>query len=330
MRINTVKKVLFIYSLIIAVLFCSCTEISEPEEAVPAAATASEPQEYPVETGNLIFNSSPRTIGSLSPAVTEMIFELGFSDKLVCRSSYCDYPDEAAAIPDTGSAANPDIDKLISYAPELVITQSPIANKDVKRLNEAGISLLALEAPSSLDELYENYHTLSCILSGNIKGDVLAQTALADLKNAVKEAEGSCESLVFIMNVSGGGFSVGTGDSFSGDYISVFGTNIADSYTSFYMTAEELIQADPQVIFLAHPLESSDIPEETASQLSAFSEGHVFVIDASLTERPTSRLAELTRSISEAVRENTGRSGFSEGYADIPETEAAISNNSDE
>lgn len=318
-----------IYTIIFAVFLCSCTEISEPKEAVPAAATVTEPQAYPVEAGNLIFNSSPRTIGSLSPAVTEMIFELGFGDRLICRSSYCDFPDEAKELPEAGSAANPDIDKLISYSPELLITQSPIAGKDVKRLSEAGISLLTLSAPSSLEELYVNYQTLSNILSGSIEGDELAEDTLADLKNAVKEAKGSCESLVLIMNVNDDGFSVGTGDSFSGDYISVFGKNIADGYTSFSMTADELIQADPQVIFLAHPLESSDIPEETASQLSAFSEGHVFVIDASLTERPTSRLAKLTRSISEAVRENTGGSAVSGGFAEIPETEAPEAEESD-
>lgn len=52
-------------------LLCSCTAISENEDALPAAATVAEPQPYPVEAGNLIFNSSPVTVGSLSPAVTE-------------------------------------------------------------------------------------------------------------------------------------------------------------------------------------------------------------------------------------------------------------------
>ena len=109
-------------------LLCSCTDIIENEDALPAAATMAEPQPYPVEEGNLIFNSSPVTVGSLSPAVTEMIYELGYGDRLICRSSYCDTPEAVLSLPETGSAANPDIDKIISYAPELLITQSPIAN----------------------------------------------------------------------------------------------------------------------------------------------------------------------------------------------------------
>ncbi len=322
---------IFIIVLFSVFMLCSCTEISEPEASVPAAATAVTEAAYPVEAGNLIFNSSPKTIGSLSPAVTEIIFELGFGDRLVCRSSYCDYPEEAKDIPHAGSAANPDIDKLIGYSPDLLITQSPIANKDIKRLNESGITLLTLPAPSSLTELFENYRIISNILSGSIDGDRLAQNALSEFKTALTEADNSCESLVLIMNVSEDGFSVGTGDSFAGDYISAFGKNIAEEYTEFSMTAEELISADPQVIFLAHPLESHDIPAEVSSQLSAFSEGHVFVIDASLTERPTSRLAGLTRSVSETVRADTGGAASDTKSAEVSEeTEEKSSEVSDD
>lgn len=177
-------------------LLCSCTAISENEDALPAAATVAEPQPYPVEAGNLIFNSSPVTVGSLSPAVTEMIYELGYGDRLICRSSYCDTPEEVMSLPETGSAANPDIDKIISYAPELLITQSPIANKDTVRLSEAGISLLTLPAPSSLEELYDNYAALADIFAGSIEGNSLAENTLADMKSAVNEAKNSCESIV--------------------------------------------------------------------------------------------------------------------------------------
>ena len=86
-------------------------------------------------------------------------------------------------------------------------------------------------------------------------------------------------------------------------------------------TAEELIKADPQYIFLARPLSASDFDSGLAEQLSAFSEDHVFSIDASLTERPTARLAETIRSVSEVMTgTNAETTEFTGGYAEIHET----------
>ncbi len=315
------KKLLSAFTAALMLLLCSCTAISENEDALPAAATVAEPQPYPVEEGNLIFNSSPVTVGSLSPAVTEMIYELGYGDRLICRSSYCDTPEAVLSLPETGSAANPDIDKIISYAPELLITQSPIANKDTVRLSEAGISLLTLPAPTSLEELYDNYAALADIFAGSIEGNSLAENTLADMKSAVNGAKSSCESIVFIMNIDGDEITAGTGDSFAGDLFSVFGRNIAENDTDYTITAEELIKADPQYIFLARPLSASDFDSELAEQLSAFSEDHVFSIDASITERPTARLAETIRSVSEVMTDtNAETTEFTGGYAEIHET----------
>lgn len=281
---------------------CGCTEISEAEEAVATVSvTESIPTSYPVTVDNLTFNGSPATVGSLSPAVTEIIFELGFGERLVCRSTYCDYPTEAEEIPSAGSGANPDFEKLIELSPALLITQSPIANKDLTRLSEAGIPVLIMPAPSSLEELYGIYEKLSLILAGSLEGGELAENSLADFKSSVESAENTCESAAFIMNITDDGFMAATGDTFAGDYISCYGRNVFAENTGFSVTAEELIAADPQVIFIAKPLSSKDIDSETAAQLSAYKNGHVFSIDGSLMERPTSRLAKTTNTIVKAV-----------------------------
>lgn len=316
-----IKKTILIFSAA-AVFLCGCTQVTENEEepAIMANADVSEAAPYPVTVGELTFNSSPETVGSLSPAVTEMLFELGYGDRLVCRSEYCGYPEEAENISAVGSAVNPDIDGIIKCAPALLITQSPIANKDITRLSQAGISVLSIPAPRSVEELTENYRSLSLIFSGSLEGVERADQATEDLRAALSEAKGSCESLVFIMNITEDGFSAATGDSFAGDFAAHFGRNIAAGNTSLTLTPEELLAADPQVILLAHPLESSDIDPELSSQLSAFAEGHVFVIDASLTERPTARLAGVTRKISEAVRKDTGGADFAEIHETSAET----------
>lgn len=311
------KLILMLISSVL--LLCGCTQIVEDDsEALHTDTAAVTEQPYPVTAGGLTFNSSPATVGSLSPAVTEMLFELGFGDRIICRSEYCDYPESTENIPSVGSAVNPDIDGIIGYSPALLITQSPIANKDITRLSGAGVSVLSLPSPRSEAELLDNYRTLALIFSGSIDWENIAENATADLRAALAEAKSSCESLVFIMNITDDGFSAATGDTFAGDYAAHFGKNIAADNSSLTLTAEELLDADPQVILLAHPLDTYYFDADLASHLTAFSQGHVYVIDASLTERPTARLAAVTRQISETIRSDTGGTDF----AVIPETSA--------
>lgn len=318
----------------VMLLLSGCTVISEEEEAVPADASVSEPQAYPVTVDGLKFNSSPMTVGSLSPAVTEIIYELGFGDRLVCRSTYCDYPEEVSSLEAAGSGANPDFDRIIELHPSLLITQSPMANKDILKLSDAGITVMFLPVPDSIEGLYDMYRSLALIFEGSINGEGLAEEKLKELKAAFDSAKGSCDSLIYIMNITDDGFSAATGESFAGDFASCFGKNAAASFSGFAMTAEELCEADPQVIFLAHPLKSSDFDEETAQQLSAFENGFVYVIDGSLIERPTSRLAGITLSIAEKIREDTGGAELSGGFAVIPEdmggNETEVSTESDD
>lgn len=299
---------------------CGCSAITpiNEETAIPVEATVVTEAPYPVNVGDLTFNSAPKKVAALSPALAEMIFEIGHGESIICKGEYCDYPSALADIPEAGSSANPDIDAIIEYAPEIVLTQSPIANQDIVRLSDEGITVLMLPAASNIEELYDTYRELALIFEGGITCDAIADAALSGIKEAYDNARGSCESLVFIMDVTEDGFAAVNGSSFAGSYISAFGTNIAALNESPIMTARELIAADPQVIFLAHPLTSDDIGYETSEQLTAFANGYVYVIDSTLFERPTSRLASVTASVSEKLRSDTGGAAFEGGFAVIP------------
>lgn len=316
------KRLIFI-PLLLLILFAGCTEIAdeEPASGLIEEMTEAAPPSYPVTVEKLVFSRSPDRAASLSPAVTEMICEMGFGDKLICRSIYCDYPEEAKALPTAGSGANPDINELISLSPEVVITQSPLSNTDLALLKSAGIAVLILPAPSSAEELYENYRSVGMIFAGETEGAKAAEECTGDLRSAIRSAKNSCDSLVFIMEVTEGGFLAASKGSFAGDYISRFGRNAAADSEGYLLTNEQLLAADPQVIFLAHPLSSGDIDPETAEQLSAFANGNVYVIDSSLMQRPTSRLAGVTRSITEQLKKDIGMNVFTEGYAVIEETQ---------
>ncbi|MEZ4402727.1 MAG: helical backbone metal receptor [Kofleriaceae bacterium] len=63
----------------------------------------------------------PRRVVSLVPSDTYTLFALGCGDRVVGRTTYCDLPAAAAAIPTVGGTKDVDVDAVLALAPELVI-----------------------------------------------------------------------------------------------------------------------------------------------------------------------------------------------------------------
>src|ERR1043165_1036300 len=66
-------------------------------------------------------SAPPKKIVSLAPSITEMLFALGFGDRLVGVTTYCDYPAEARQLPKIGGFMSPSIEAIVAKRPDLVI-----------------------------------------------------------------------------------------------------------------------------------------------------------------------------------------------------------------
>src|SRR6185369_3412262 len=58
---------------------------------------------------------------SLAPNLTEIVFAVGAGDKLVGRTSYCDYPPEAKAVAEIGDTLHPSLERIIALKPQVVL-----------------------------------------------------------------------------------------------------------------------------------------------------------------------------------------------------------------
>ena len=68
-------------------------------------------------------------IVSLVPSLTELLIDLGLSDKLVGRTRFCIHPaNKVVQIPIIGGTKNPNIEKIISLEPDYIL-----ANKEENR-----------------------------------------------------------------------------------------------------------------------------------------------------------------------------------------------------
>lgn len=272
-------------------LFCAVSAGCQNIDEVSSGGAA--PLEYPVEVGGLTFSASPASVASLSPALTEILCELGYEDKLIARGSYSDYPESVLAKADVGSAANPDIDAIIALAPELLLSQSPITKKDITRLEQAGTRVLILPAPTNLDGVRQTYSAVSAIFGGALGAAAATENALRPLDDALAAVgDIGSEAFVYIMTKE---LAVATGDTLTGDILSHFGRNIAADSKKYALEATELAAANPSLIFLATPMNIANLPDEVKSLPAA--DGRVISLDNSSFERPTVRL--LTETVKE-------------------------------
>lgn len=87
------------------------------------------------------FDFVPQTVVSLVPSMTESLFDLGIGERVIGVTDYCIRPeDKVAALPKVGGTKNPDIEKIITLKPDLVLMNSEENRReDQEALEAAGI-----------------------------------------------------------------------------------------------------------------------------------------------------------------------------------------------
>lgn len=309
-----VKKILLCICFASAVLMNGCAEVDE-EVPVTVSETAVTERPYPVTAGSLIFNEQPDSVGSLSPAITEIICQLGYGYKIIGRSSYCDYPEDVENKVSLGSAANPDVEAIIAAKPQLLVSHSPIAKKDITQIENAGTRVWIISAPNSVEELYACYRDIAAVFGGKLDCEDIAANAMKPLFNALFEAQDSVESFVYIMSPD---LAAASNSTFAGSFFSSFGTNAAGDNEDISLTEEELTELDPQWIIMPHYVSEEDLP----SGLNAAENGRIITLDEEMLERierPTSRLDSVVYDILEQIRSGDAGGDASGNTADSTE-----------
>lgn len=94
-------------------------------------------------------------IVSLAPSLTEIVFELGGGEQLVGVTNYCTYPQEARTKEKVGDFIHPNVEKIASLKPDLVLAESWTSTKIVSRLRGLGLQVAEILSPRSIAEIYQ-------------------------------------------------------------------------------------------------------------------------------------------------------------------------------
>lgn len=124
---------------------------------------------------------------SLAPNLTEIVFAVGAGNRLVGRTSYCDYPPEAKAITEVGDTLHPSLERIIALKPQVVLV-STASQLEVftQQLNGQNIAVFVTD-PHDLEGVFRSIEQIGEIVGEKDGANQLVQK-LQERTNAVVQA----------------------------------------------------------------------------------------------------------------------------------------------
>lgn len=244
----------------------------------------------------VILQSPAMKIVSLAPGITETVFALGYGDRLAGRTSYCDYPAEAAAVADMGSLTEPDMELIVATDPDLVIASTHFSEESLAMLENAGLNVAVFMGAGTLEGVYNGVIRPVAEILGDVDaGEILVDSMKETASEARKKAEARTKkpSVYYVVGFGEGGDWTAGGDTFIGQMITLAGgDNIAGDVEGWAFSTEALVNRDPDLIFVPFWADGLFGTSEPYSNLRAVRSGHVVPVDENAIVRQGPRLAE--------------------------------------
>ena len=137
------------------------------------------------DLGDTVRLARPATrIVSLIPATTELLFALGFGERVVGRTTWCDFPAAARQVPSLGDGLQPNLEAIVAARPDLVVLYNSSQNvAAAERLRAQQIPTL-LVTTDHLADVPRLARLLAPLAGDAAAGDSLALHFEAELDSA--------------------------------------------------------------------------------------------------------------------------------------------------
>ncbi len=248
--------------------------------------------------------SAPRRVVSLAPNLTEIVFLLGQEERLVGVTRYCNDPPGAALLPRVGGIVDPDVERIVAAAPDLVLcTTDGNPRERIRVLEEMGIPCFAA-GPQNLAAVFETIEKIGEILGVPERGRKEANALRARAERVSREKRSPSPRVLFVVSTSPV-IAAGNG-TFLDELVRIAGgRNAAATFAGRYprLSVEDLIRAAPDVILVAAMSGVEEFsPDVTRwGEVPAFREGDVFSLDGDLVTRPGPRMVAALERVDEVL-----------------------------
>ena len=276
------RIIALLLSLMLVFCMTGCGSIlnqGEEEEGAAAAESAvpERPPEYPVRAFDMTVESRPQRIVSLSPSVTDKLFEMGFGERILGISDSCDNEDGERRTR-CGSVQMPDLGAIESVSPQIVLTDAQLSQGTLDSLEDLGIKVAIVEKVQTMSQLKQVYITLAQMLDGMITGERVGRSyyeqnierKLSELSDKAQEPE---RNAVFVKELD---YTVATGDTLEGELLGAIGLiNVASDFTDWTVPEEDANSEETRERFRAIDFIFMDRSDMTIKDMeqSAYREG---------------------------------------------------------
>lgn len=315
-RPRSILRLVLAFALAATLAACASQAPTGTAAGGSGASASASPTEaaFPVTVhgtnGDITIDERPARIVSLSPTATEDLFAIGARDQVTAVDDQSSYPSDAPRTKLPGF--EPNIEAIAGYQPDLVVYAAETAGLGPS-LDALGITALQLDAAKGLADVYEQIEQLG-LATGRMQA---AQALVAQIKAELRSRRswhGSTRRRVrFCYELDDTFYSV-TSKTFIGQLFRLLELErIADAAgrgSGGYpqLSAEYIIRADPDLIFLADTKCCGQSPKTVAArpgwdQIRAVRDGGVIPLDDDVASRWGPRVVDLLRAIAAAATE---------------------------
>lgn len=295
--------------LTLMALLAACSKSASPAGLV-ATPTSSFPVTLSAANGPVTISSKPSAIVSLSPTATEMLFAIGAGSQVKAVDDQSNYPPQA---PKTKlSGFQPNVEAIATYQPDLVVVSGDVPGL-VTSLKKISIPVLVEPAAKTIDDSYMQIEQLG-LATGHAKE---AGTLVANMRSRIQAIVASAPKFAspptYYHELDNLYFTA-TSKTFIGTVYGLLGMkNIADpadKKASGYpqLSAEYIIQTNPQIIFLAdtkYSAQSARTVQKRAgwNQITAVRDGRVIPLDDDVASRWGPRIVDFLQAVVNALKD---------------------------
>ena len=236
-------------------------------------------------------------IVSLAPNLTEIVYAVGAGDRLVGRTSYCDYPPQAKTVVEVGDTMKPSVERIIALKPQIVLVSTASQLESfTKQLEQQSIAVYVTN-PQDLDGVFHAIETLGQLFGTSERASTLTSD-LRQRKQVVETAVANIKPVRVFYQVSDSPLYTIGRDAYQTDLIRRAGgvSVTADVPGAFPRFSDEAaLAARPDAIILPTGGSMGSANSTVVAPLRnspAVSNNRVFKIDEDHLQRPGPRLVD--------------------------------------
>jgi iron complex transport system substrate-binding protein len=244
-------------------------------------------------------DSTPKRIVSLAPSLTEILYYLGLGDSVVGVTDFSYYPPEALEKPTVGSYIDPNIEKIITLSPDLVIgTKDGNLPGSVYLLEQAKIPVYVVN-PRNVRDVISTIDEIGGLCGVNEKAHKLVSELYKRLDSIESLIASGKNPMVFLqINISP--IMTVNKNTFHNDLINLAGgiNMTADEPITYpRISIEEVIRKKPDIILISSMERGGTFSKAKEdwmkwTSIPAVKNKRVYLIDSDLIDRPSQRIID--------------------------------------